>query len=146
MSLVNAHNSARSAARRAFTLVEVLVTTALVAVAVTAGMGALRTLTATEAKARDADLLQSLASEKLNDVRFLADPTSNGTSGDFTDRGYSDISWTLEDQSSSVSNVDQLTVTTKRGEQTQELTTLVYIPSSTSSTTSTSSSAGATTR
>jgi prepilin-type N-terminal cleavage/methylation domain-containing protein len=130
--------------RRAFTLIEVLVTTALVATVIVAGMGAIRAIGVTEGKMRDADLLQKLASEKLGDVRFLSDPTSTGTSGDFTDRGYSDITWSLDDQASSVSNVDQLTVTVTKGKEEQSLTTLVYIPSSTSSSSSSSStSAGA---
>jgi len=129
--------------RRGFTLVEVLVTTALVAIAVVAGMGAIRAIGIADVKAHDADLLQRLASEKLNDVKILQDPTSSGTSGDFTDRGYSDVTWSLDDEATSVSNVDQLTVTATRGKNSESLTTLLYIPSSTGSTTS--STAGSTT-
>ena len=132
----------RSRRRVGFTLIEVVVTTALIAVAVVAGMGAVRALTAADVKARDSDLLQRLASEKINDVKYLADPTSGGTSGNFNDRGYSEVTWTLDDQASSVSNVDQVTVTAMRDNTTQSITTLIYVASAASSTTSSMSTSG----
>jgi prepilin-type N-terminal cleavage/methylation domain-containing protein len=114
-------------AARGFTIIEVLMATVLVSIAVAATFGAISRITAADAKAQTADLLQRLASEKLNDLTILTSPSANGTAGDFTDRGYPDISWSINDQSTSVDNVDEVTVTATQGRDSQALTTLVFI-------------------
>lgn len=124
--------------QQGFTIIEVLVTTVLVAVAVVAVLGGIRSLSQADIKARQAVLLQRLAAEKVNDLRILADPSQEGTSGDFSDRGYKDINWTADVEATSVSNVDQIVVTVAQGNATREVSTLVYIPSSTLTSTSTS--------
>jgi prepilin-type N-terminal cleavage/methylation domain-containing protein len=118
----------RRLAARGFTIIEVLMATVLVSIAVAATFGAISRITAADAKAQTADLLQRLAAEKLNDLSILTSPSAAGTSGDFTDRGYPDISWSINDQSTSVDNVDEVTVTVTQGRSTQALTTLVFIP------------------
>lgn len=110
-----------------FTLLEVMVTSLLVAVAVTGIYGAISSLTAAQYHAQTADLLQRLAAEKINDVRILSDPSSDGTNGDFTDRGYPNITWSLDEQASGTTNLDQVTVTVTEGKDTQSLTTMMYI-------------------
>ena len=84
-SLVNMSRSS-GMTTRGFTLVEVLVATLLVAVAVTGVMSGISALTLAQSRARDADLLQRLAAQKINDLSILADPTTVGSSGDFSDR------------------------------------------------------------
>ena len=51
---------------RGFTLVEVLVTVVLVSVAIVGVLGGIRTIQDTNAKARTAELLQRLATEKIS--------------------------------------------------------------------------------
>ncbi|HEX5322390.1 MAG TPA: prepilin-type N-terminal cleavage/methylation domain-containing protein [Capsulimonadaceae bacterium] len=132
--------------RCGFTLIEVLVTSVLVTVAVVATMGGIRTIMATQSKAQTADLLQRLASEKLDDSRYLSSPDANGTSGDFTDRGYPDITWNMQVQAAGVTNLDQVTVTATRGSDSEELTTMMYAApaTTTGTTTAAGTAAGAT--
>lgn len=132
--------------RHGFTIVEVLVTSVLVAVAVVATMGGIRSIMNAQSKAQTADLLQRLASEKLDDSRYLSSPDANGTSGDFSDRGYPDISWSMAVQAAGVTNLDQVTVTATRGNDSQALTTMMYVaPATTTTTTGAGGTGGATT-
>lgn len=110
-----------------FTLVEVLVTTVLVAVAVVGVLGGIRSIGAADVKARTADLLQRLAAEKLHDLKVLPDPSDAPDSGDYSDRGYADITWNLAIEATGANNVDQVTVTTTRGGDSQALTTLMFV-------------------
>lgn len=121
-----------------FTLIEVMVTTMLIAIAVTAVMGGIRSLQVADQHARNMDLLQRLASEKLEDVASASDPATYGTSGDYQDRGYPDATWTVDLEASSAANVSQVTVTARRGKDSEELTQYIYIqPVTTNSTTTT---------
>jgi type II secretion system protein I len=114
-------------ARNGFTLVEVLVTTVIVAIAVVGVMGAISSTTAVQASAKDALFLQSLANEKLNDLRILQDPSTAGSTGDFSDRGYPDIIWTADVVPSNTANLDQVTITVTKGKESQVITTLMYV-------------------
>lgn len=124
-----------------FTIIEVLVTTVLVSVAVVASLGGIRALSAADSAGKQALLLQRLAAEKIDDLRILPDPSQAGSTGDFMDRGYTDITWTADVEPTSVSNVDNVTVTVTQGKASQEISTLIYIPTSTSTTTSTTAAA-----
>ena len=112
---------------RGFTLIEVLVTVVLVSVAIVGVMGGLRAIGAASAGARTADLLQGLASEKLNDLRLLSDPGAGSKGGDFSDRGYDDVTWSATVEASGAANVDQVTVTATRGGASQAMTTLMFV-------------------
>jgi prepilin-type N-terminal cleavage/methylation domain-containing protein len=125
----------------AFTLIELLVTTVIVAIAVVGALGGIRALTAAQTKAQDAALLQRLADEKLNDLRILQDPTSE-TTGDFSDRGYTDITWSADDETTATSNLDQITVTATRGNSSQSITTMIYVPPQTTTSTGTGATGG----
>jgi prepilin-type N-terminal cleavage/methylation domain-containing protein len=117
-----------------FTIVEVLVTSVLVAVAVVATMGGIQSIMRAQTKAQTADLLQRLAAEKLDDSRYLSSPDANGTSGDFSDRGYPGITWSMQVQAAGIANLDQVTVTASQGNDSQQLTTMMYIPPATTAT------------
>lgn len=123
-------------------MIEVLVTAVLVTVAVVGVLNGIRATQVTAARARDADVLQRLASEKLEDLKLLSDPSGDGARGDFSDRGYPDTTWTVNVQSTSVTNLDEVTVTALKGSDSQALTTLIYVPPLTGSTSATT---GATT-
>ena len=102
-------------------------TVVLVSVAVVGVLGGIRSIQAAGARARGADLLQRLVAEKVGDIRLLADPSTSGNAGDFSDRGHSDISWTASVTTTAAANVDKVTVTATRGGQSQALTTLVFV-------------------
>ena len=126
----------------AFTLVEVLVTAALVAVAVVAALGGIRSLEAADIKAHKAILLRRLAMEKVADLRILSDPSQAGGAGDFSDRGYDDITWSADIEPTSVSNLDQVTITATQGKDSQDVSTLIYVPASTNTTTGAAAGGG----
>jgi type II secretion system protein I len=124
-----------------FTLIEVLVTTVIVAIAIVGVLGGIQSLTMADSKAQDAVLLQRLANEKLNDLRILQDPSTAGSSGDFSDRGYPDVTWSAEVDSTSTTNLDQVTITATRGKNDQSLTTMLYVAPQTTTATATGTAA-----
>lgn len=113
--------------RRGFTLIEVLVTVVLVSVAVVGALGGIRSIQAADARARSADLLQRLASEKVSDMALLSDPSTGSNAGDFSDRGHGDVSWTAAVTTTGAAGVDRVTVTATRGGDAQALTTLMFV-------------------
>jgi type II secretion system protein I len=121
--------------KNGFTLVEVLVTAAIVSLALVGVLGAIGSQLRLESSANDAALLQRLANEKLNDLRLQPDPSDAGASGDFSDRNYPDVTWTADVESTSTANLDQVTVTATRGNASQSITTLIYVIPATGTTT-----------
>ncbi|WP_395146331.1 prepilin-type N-terminal cleavage/methylation domain-containing protein [Armatimonas sp.] len=125
--------------KRAFTLVEVLVTTALVGVALTGVLSALGRLSRTDSYARNAELLQRLAAQKLSALRVEGDLRTAETKGDFSAEGYPDAQWNLELQTTDDENVEEATITAVRGESEQALSELVFFrPETTTAGTGTS--------
>lgn len=120
-----------------------MVTVVLVAVALVGALGGIRAIKDADAKAQTADLLERLATEKVSDLKLLQDPSTNGSQGDFTDRGYPDITWSLQEDTSAITNMVQVTLTVTRGRDAQVLTTLLYIPSQSGTATTTSTTTGA---
>ena len=116
---------------RGFTLVEVLVTTVLVALAIVGVLTALRAVGVAETRVQTADLLQRLAAEKLNDLRLLPDPGQAAGGGDFSDRGYPDVTWKLAVEETDSDALVRVTVTASRAGASQDLTTLMYLRPST---------------
>jgi Tfp pilus assembly protein PilV len=108
-------------------MIEVIVTIMLVSIAIVGVLGGIRSLGAADLKAHSADLLQRLASQKMNDLKILSDPSDAGGAGDFTDRGYPGITWKVDVESTSIANVEQVTVTTDQEKEEQSLTTMVYV-------------------
>lgn len=120
-----------------FTLIEVMVTTVIVAIAIVGVLGAIGSEAKERAQANDAVLLQRLANEKLNDLRVLQDPSSTTGNGDYSDRAYPDITWTAEVETTNTNNLDQVTVTATKGKESQSVTTLIYVVPATTTTTTT---------
>lgn len=117
-----------------FTVVEVMVASLLMVTAVVVVLGGIRAIQRANVHAANMSLLQRLASEKLEDAVASGDVTTYGSQGDFSDRGYSDATWTLNIQNSSATNVDEMTVTATRGKDTQTLNQYVYIQPATTTT------------
>jgi Tfp pilus assembly protein PilV len=114
--------------RSGFTLIEALVAAVLVSIGVVAIFGGIAALNRAESRARDADLLQSLALQKMNEMGTVTDPRTASTGGDFSDRGYPDATWDLDIEPSGTQNVDKITVTARRGQAEQKMTQMLYIP------------------
>ena len=118
----------------ACTRVEVLVTVLLVSTALVGVMTGMRALGTTEVRARDADRLQHLAAQKMNELGVVGDLNAAEDNGDFTEQGYPEISWTMDVQPSGTENVDTVTVTVSQGDDEQSLTGLIYVRPVTGST------------
>ncbi len=114
-------------AKRGFTLIELIMATFLVAVAVVAVMGGIRSLGAADVKARRADLMQRLATHRLNALRSSEDLNSAAESGDFSEEGYSGILWSVSVQPSGIENLDDVKVTVTYQNEVQELSELIYV-------------------
>ncbi len=101
------------------------------AAALTAGgvagvMGALGSITRTDAIARDSERLQRLAFEKLDELLATGEYATN-TEGDFTDRGQSKVAWKVETNTTGIENLGTVTVTvTSPQGRKEEAETLVY--------------------
>ena len=113
--------------RRAFTLVEMLVATFLVMVAVTGVMGGIRALAAADTKGREAELLQRLAMSKMNEIGVTISTTDTAGSGTFEAQGYPNITWVTSLTTTSTTNIDQLTVDVTGGGVKRTLKQLVYV-------------------
>lgn len=124
----------RSRRRLGFTLIEMMVTAVLVAIAIVGVLGAIRAISAADLRAREADLLQRLAVLKLNEFGPVTNPQTADNKGDFTDQGYADVQWSLEVVPSGTENLDELTVTATRGERSQTVTGLLFVAPTTGST------------
>jgi hypothetical protein len=105
-----------------------MVAAVLVSVGTVAVFGGIAALSRAESRARDADLLQSLALQKMNEMGAVTDPRTADTSGDFGDRGYPDATWEIDVEPSGAQDVDKITITAARGQDEQKLTQMVYVP------------------
>jgi prepilin-type N-terminal cleavage/methylation domain-containing protein len=114
--------------RRAFTLVEAMVTTALVGIALAGALAGIASLSKADTRARDAELLQRLAIQKMTEFESVSDPREVENSGDFTDAGYPDAQWELTVETGGEENLDLLTITATRGTNEQVVKQLVYVP------------------
>lgn len=128
--------------RSGFTVVEVMVASLLMVTAVVVVLGGIRAIQRANVHAANMSLLQRLASEKLEDAVASGDVTTYGTQGDFSDRGYSDATWSLDIENSSATNIDEMTVTATRGKDTQTLSEYVYIQPATTTTGTTGTGTG----
>lgn len=130
-------------ARRGFTLIEVLVTTTLVGVAIAGALVALGRFSRADAYAADAELLQRLASQKLAALQVEGDIRTGESSGDFTDEGYPEAQWTLEMQTTDDSNVEEAVLTATKGDSEQVLSELIFFrPTTTTTGTNTATGTG----
>lgn len=120
-------------AKRGFTLVEVIVATALLGIGIAFSMGALGAMTATENKVRMSEKLNRLAVLKLEQVLAEGNIETAQTDGDFQDFNEPGFSWTLAVAPSGIENVDTIIVTVEndRGYSTDPVgraTSLSFIP------------------
>ncbi len=89
-----------------------------------------------EARSRDQDLLQRLADEKYEEFVATQADLRAPSSGDFEDRGLSDIDWEAESEATGVENLQSITVKVqaRRGSERDpvgQASGLVYVPPAT---------------
>lgn len=125
----------------AFTLIEMLVTIFLVGIGIAAVFGGLGAMAKAEARARDADLVQSLAQLKWDEFISVSDPSVAEDKGDFADQGYADVTWELTLANATLTDVQELTLVARRGDVEQTLVGLRFVPPTASTGTATAGGA-----
>jgi prepilin-type N-terminal cleavage/methylation domain-containing protein len=96
--------------KKGFTLVEVIVATALLGIGITMGFSALSGMTRTEIRLRELEKMNLLAVQKLNEVIAVGGVDSQETEGSFEEYGEPNYKWTLESAASGTENLDTVRI------------------------------------
>ncbi|MBX3117534.1 MAG: type II secretion system protein [Fimbriimonadaceae bacterium] len=114
--------------RRGFSLVEVLVSIALLGLGISACLGALAEMANGETRAERAEHLQMLAKRKLDEIIATAEYQQAPLDGDFEVEGYPDISWEASTEQSGVENLEivRFTINGEGNSISYSLTRLVF--------------------
>ncbi|MCX6341988.1 MAG: prepilin-type N-terminal cleavage/methylation domain-containing protein [Fimbriimonadales bacterium] len=97
--------------KKGFTLVEVVVSVALLAIGIVVSLGSLSAMTKTEVKLRKTEEMNRLAVQKIEEVLAVGNATTAETSGTFDDYGYTGYEWSLDVAPSGTENLDTIRVT-----------------------------------
>ena len=104
----------------------------LLGIGIVAAMGSFSTLTRSEDRARQTEIMQRLAQAKLAELVATGQATTS-TNGDFSDQNETDYTWEIEVNTSGITDLNAVTLTVKRtstSDQTK-LHTLIYVPPAT---------------
>ena len=115
--------------KRGFTLIEALVSVILAGGGIAALVSSIGATERAEARAIQAEKMQRLGNAKLEEIIASRDFVSQG--GDFATEGEPDFEWNLEQNTTSVENLSQLTVSVTKSTDSsvkQTLSTLIYDP------------------
>ena len=117
----------RRPAKAGFSLVEALVAVILAGGGIAALVTALGSTERAEARTLSAEKMLRFAEQKLQES--IATKDFNSQSGDFTDQGAPDLDWTLSQETTSVDDLEYITVTVSKADGTgssQSARTLFY--------------------
>lgn len=121
--------------KKGFTLVEVVVSVALLAIGIVVSLGSLSAMTKTEVKLRKTEEMNRLAVQKIEEVLAVGNATTAETSGTFDDYGYTGYEWSLEVAPSGTENLDTIRVTVTEASANSSagvsVNSLLYTPPST---------------
>jgi len=116
---------------RGFTLIEAIVSVALLAVGIVAALSAIGQMTKTEGIVQEGERMRRLADEKLQELIATGDYQTI-TEGDFTERGENRYSWSTVLDPTGVENLESLTVTVvhvnRRDDSGYKASQLIYVP------------------
>jgi prepilin-type N-terminal cleavage/methylation domain-containing protein len=121
--------------KKGFTLVEVVVSVALLSIGIVVSLGSLSAMTKTEVKLRKTEEMNRLAVQKIEEVLAVGNATTAETSGTFDDYGYTGYEWSLEVAPSGTENLDTIRVTVTEASANSSagvsVSSLLYTPPST---------------
>ena len=121
--------------KKGFTIVEVVVSVALLAIGIVVSLESLSAMTKTEVKLRKTEEMNRLAVQKIEEVLAVGNATTAETSGTFDDYGYTGYEWSLEVAPSGTENLDTIRVTVTEASANSSagvsVSSLLYTPQST---------------
>jgi prepilin-type N-terminal cleavage/methylation domain-containing protein len=124
----------RSERKRAFTLIEVLASLALMGIGLVSVFSAFAAISSSESRAREVEKMHRLAVAKYDEMRAITDTFAGSENGDFSDLGETDYVWELQVEPTGIENLDAITVNVEkraRGgdrDATASVTGLVFQP------------------
>lgn len=133
-------SAARRRSRAGFTLVEALVSAALLASGAVAVLGAFGALNRTQAAAQETETMQRLAYQKYDELLATSLDITQPQEGDFQDQNEPRYNWSMSEEPSGVDNLDAITVTVRKvndnssNPRTAVATGLLYVPPTDSTT------------
>lgn len=124
------------AKRRGYSMIEALVSVALLSIGIVAVLGAYTGLARTQRKAMESERMQRLAIDKYQELVGTEALQTQSLSGDFSDRGEDRYTWQATVETTGTENLSSLNVTvqTRDGAEdgpTQFASGVVYIPQTT---------------
>lgn len=99
-----------SNSKRAFTLIEVMVSVVLLGIGIVVALGSLSAMTRGEIKIRRVDTLNRLATQKLDEILAVGQLNTAANSGTFEDIGFPDVEWSIETAPADLENLETVTV------------------------------------
>lgn len=103
-----------SRAARGFTLMEALVSAALLATGIVAVLGAFGAMSRSEARARELETMQRLAYQKYDELLATSQDITSPQEGDFQDQNINGYTWRSEEEPSGVEDLDAVTITVEK--------------------------------
>ncbi len=100
--------------RQGFTLVEALVAVAILGGGIALVMGGFAAVARAEFRAREVEQMHRLAVDKYEELRAITDTFVDEESGDFSDRGFPDYTWSSAVEPTGITDLDSVTVTVQR--------------------------------
>ncbi len=125
---------------RGFTLIEALVSAAILSIGIVSALLSLGALARREVANRQQEVLQRLAQRKYDELLVTSTDITTPQSGDFTDWNLPDYKWSTQVDTTGVDNLDAITVTVESNVSNSNTlkalaTGVVYVPPQTSTTT-----------
>ncbi len=102
--------------RAGFTLVEVIIATALLGLGIAMGFSALSGMTRTELLLREKEKMNLLAVQKLDEVLAVGSVATQETEGSFQEYGEPNYQWSLETADSGTENLETVRVVVRTSE------------------------------
>ena len=121
--------------KKGFTIVEVVVSVALLAIGIVVSLGSLSAMTKTEVKLRKTEEMNRLAVQNIEEGLAVGNSPAADTSGTLDDYGYTGYEWSLEVAPSGTENLETIRVTVTEASANSSagvsVSSLLYTPPST---------------
>lgn len=125
---------------RAFTLIEVLVSIAILSIGIVAVMGAMGSIVRSQGRMKTQEVMQRLAERKFEEMLVTTQDLTSPQNGDFSDWNEYNYNWSTTVDTTSSTYVSAITLTVQpvnADSPKVSVVQLIYIPPQTGSTTTT---------